>query len=65
MTPDKAENTSFRFGFAANYRVAGEASDATLHEVRMFNVACAIRNRVKPGSCRETPVDDIKTSITY
>lgn len=65
MTPDKAENTSFQFGFAANYRVAGEASDTTLHEVRTFNVACAISNRVRPGSCKETAVEDTTTSVSY
>ena len=66
MTPDKAKNTSFQFGFAANYSVAGETSDTTLHELRTFNVACAIRNRVKPGSCRETGIGDaVKRPVTY
>jgi len=65
MTPDKAENTSFRFGFAANYRVAGEAGDTTLHELRTFNVGCAIANRVKPGSCSEAPIDDPKRPVTF
>ena len=65
MTPGKAENTSFRFGFAANYRVAGETTDSTLHELRSFNLACAIQDRVRPGSCEETAVKDTKTKRNY
>ncbi len=65
MTPGKAENTSFRFGFAANYRVAGETTDTTLHELRSFNLACAIGDRVRPGSCKETAVKDTKTPRNF
>jgi hypothetical protein len=53
MTPDKAEHASFRFGFAARYRLAGEADEVTLYASRSFNVGCAINNRLRPGSCHQ------------
>jgi hypothetical protein len=58
MTPDKAYGASFRFGFAANYRLAGAGNDTTLHDVRNFNVGCSIGNRIRPGSCMQTPAED-------
>jgi hypothetical protein len=52
MTPGKAENTSFRFGFAARYHVANSGEVQTLYATDTFNVGCTIENRLKPGSCR-------------
>lgn len=60
MTPDKAGNASFRFGFAAKYRIAGAASDTTLYDLRTFNVGCAIGNRMNPGSCTEAADEDAR-----
>jgi hypothetical protein len=54
MTPDKAAAASFRFGFATKYRVAGQADEFTLYDVRTFNVGCTISNRIEFGSCSET-----------
>ena len=58
MTPDKAKGASFRFGFAAKYRIAGEVDETTLMDARTFNVGCAIENRLRPGSCVELPVEN-------
>lgn len=55
MTPDKSDSTSFEFGLAANYRVAGAATDSTLYMRRKFNVGCVIDNRLRPGTCVEAP----------
>lgn len=52
MTPDKANRSSFQFGFAAKYRLAGAAEETTLYDFRNFNVGCVIDNRIRPGSCR-------------
>jgi hypothetical protein len=54
MTPDKAAAASFRFGFATKYRVAGQADEYTLYDLRPFNVGCTINNRIEFGSCKET-----------
>lgn len=51
MTPDKAANASFRFGFAARYRVAEEGVEDTLFAIGTFNVGCVISNRLRPGAC--------------
>lgn len=59
MTPDKSDSTSFEFGFAANYRVAGATTDSTLYTRRKFNAGCVIDNRLRPGTCIDTP--DIDT----
>lgn len=52
MTPDKAKRATFHFGFAARYQVASESAGQTLHSMDTFNVDCAIRNRIQPGSCQ-------------
>lgn len=52
MTPDKAERTSFRFGFAARYRLAESGEETTLYDLRSFNAGCVIDNRLRPGSCQ-------------
>lgn len=51
MTPDKSEGTIFEFGFAANYRVAGVATDSTLFTRQKFNAGCIIDNHLRPGTC--------------
>jgi hypothetical protein len=53
MTPDKAANASFRFGFAARYRVAETGVEDTLYTIGTFNVGCVIANRLRPGACVE------------
>ncbi len=53
MTPDKAERASFRFGFAARYRLAGAADEITLYKLDTFNVGCVISNGIRPGSCHD------------
>lgn len=55
MTPDKAANASFRFGYAVRYRVASTAEEITLHDVGRFNVGCVIDERLRRagGPCRE------------
>ena len=52
MTPDKAAGASFRFGFAARYRIASQPEELTLHSQHTFNVGCVINNQIHPGSCR-------------
>lgn len=54
MTPDKARGTTFRFGFATSYRIAGNRSETTLYDLREFNAGCVIDNRIRPGSCRRS-----------
>jgi hypothetical protein len=61
MTPDKAAGASFRFGFAARYRIASQPEEQTLHDQHTFNVGCAIDNQVHPGSCR--PESAAKNSV--
>jgi hypothetical protein len=56
MTPDKAQRASFRFGFAVRYQLASESAGQTLHAMDTFNVDCAIRNRIQPGSCQSESV---------
>jgi len=58
MTPDKAKRASFRFGFAVRYQLASESAEQTLHSMDTFNVDCAIRNRIQPGSCRPQSLAD-------
>ena len=53
MTPDKAAAASFRFGFATKYRVAGQADEFTLYDMREFNVGCTIDNRIEFGACTD------------
>lgn len=53
MTPGKAAGTSFRFGFAAKYRLAGANGDTTLYDLRDYNLGCVIDNRIRPGSCQQ------------
>jgi hypothetical protein len=60
MTPDKAQRASFRFGFAVRYQLASEAAGQTLHSMETFNVDCAIRNRIQPGSCQPESVADAR-----
>lgn len=55
MTPDKSEGTIFEFGFAANYRVAGVATDSTLFTRRKFNAGCIIDNQLRPATCAAAP----------
>ena len=55
MTPDKARSTTFDFGLAANYRVAGTPTDSTLFMRRTFEAGCVIENRLRPGSCDHEP----------
>lgn len=52
MTPDKAKRATFHFGFAVRYQLASESAEQTLHAMDTFNVDCAIRNRMQPGSCQ-------------
>lgn len=59
MTPDKADRTSFQFGFAANYRLAGEATETTLYDFRNFNLGCTLDNRIRPGSCRHPTTESL------
>jgi hypothetical protein len=58
MTPDKARGASFRFGFAVRYQLASESAEQTLHSMDTFNVDCAIRNRIQPGSCQPASLAD-------
>jgi len=58
MTPDKSAKATFEFGLAANYRVAGAATDSTLFMRRTFNAGCAIDNRLRPGSCTEERAEE-------
>lgn len=58
MTPDKSAKATFEFGLAANYRVAGTATDSTLFMRQTFNVGCAIDNRLRPGSCTEVRAEE-------
>ena len=58
MTPDKAAGASFKFGFAARYRLASQADERTLHDLNTFNVGCVINNRMRPGSCKPESVAD-------
>jgi hypothetical protein len=61
MTPDKARGASFRFGFAARYRLASEGEARTLHEMGTFNVDCVIRNRMRPGTCQPESLANART----
>lgn len=54
MTPDKARGTTFRFGFATSYRVAGASNETTLYDLREFNAGCVIDNQIRPGSCQRS-----------
>ena len=58
MTPDKARGASFRFGFAVRYQLASWPEARTLHSVDTYNVDCAIRNRMRSGSCQAESVAD-------
>lgn len=60
MTPDKAQGASFRFGFAVRYQLASDSTEQTLHSMDTFNVDCAIRNRMRPGSCLPESVADAR-----
>lgn len=60
MTPDKARGASFRFGFAARYRLASDGEGRTLHEMGTFNVDCVIRNRMRPGTCQPESLADAR-----
>lgn len=60
MTPDKAQGASFRFGFAVRYQLASDSTEQTLHSMDTFNVDCAIRNRMQPGSCLPKSVADAR-----
>jgi hypothetical protein len=57
MTTDKAKSASFQFGFAAKYRVAGDAVEKTIYAQQTYNVGCVIENRIQPGSCNESPAE--------
>ena len=56
MTPDKARRATFHFGFAVRYQLASDSAEQTLHSMDTFNVDCAIRNRIQPGSCQPESV---------
>ena len=58
MTPDKAKRANFHFGFAVRYQMASESAEQTLHSMDTFNVDCAIRNRIQPGSCQPESLAD-------
>lgn len=58
MTPDKADSSTFQFGFAAKYRGARDTTETTLFEKREFNVGCVIENRVQPGSCDDSATQE-------
>jgi hypothetical protein len=62
MTPDKAKGASFRFGFAVRYQLASQPEARTLHSVDTYNVDCAIRNRMQPGSCRPESLADARAA---
>jgi hypothetical protein len=62
MTPDKADRTSFQFGIAANYRLAGATTDTTVYEFRNFNLGCTIDNLIRPGSCRYPTAESFSQS---
>lgn len=57
MTPNKAANATFEFGFAVKYSGASDATETLLYDKREFNVGCVIDNRIRPGSCNELPVE--------
>ena len=57
MTPDKATSSTFEFGFAVKYSGASDAAETTLYDKREFNVGCVIDNRMRPGSCNESPIE--------
>jgi hypothetical protein len=60
MTTDKARSASFQFGFAAKYRVAGDAAEKkTIYAQQTYNVGCVIENQIQPGSCNESPAEGI------
>jgi hypothetical protein len=58
MTPDKAKRATFHFGFAVRYQLASDTAEQTLHSMDTFNVDCAIRNRIQPGSCQPESMAD-------
>jgi len=62
MTPDKADSSSFQFGFAAKYRGARNVAETTLYDKREFNVGCVIKNRIGTGSCDDSPVQDLRVT---
>jgi len=62
MTPDKADSSTFQFGFAAKYRGARDTTETTLYDKREFNVGCVIKNRIESGSCDDSPVQEIHVS---
>lgn len=62
MTPGKADSASFEFGFAVQYRGTRDAVAKTLYDRREFNVGCAIENRVRPGSCVDSPSEEIQAN---
>lgn len=53
MTPDKAARARFSFGLAVKYSRQDRNELVTLHQEGEFQVACAIENRLRPGSCTE------------
>jgi hypothetical protein len=62
MTPDKADRTSFQFGFAAIYRLAGSSTETTLYDFRNFNLGCTIDNMIRAGSCRYPTTESFSRS---
>lgn len=60
MTPDKADRSSFQFGFAVRYQLASQGEARTLHAMEMFNVGCVIRNRISPGACQPEALADAR-----
>ena len=62
MTPDKADSSTFEFGFAVKYRGADDGTETTLYGKRKFNVGCVIDNRIRPGSCSESPDEKIQAN---
>ena len=62
MTPDKAKRATFHFGFAVRYQLASESAEQTLHSMDTYNVDCAIRNRIQPGSCQPESVANAGSS---
>lgn len=53
MTPDKASRSQFSFGLAVKYSREDRDELVTLYDESVFDVSCAIENRLRPGSCRQ------------
>ncbi|MGI9203495.1 MAG: hypothetical protein ACR2Q3_05775 [Woeseiaceae bacterium] len=69
MTPDKADSSTFQFGFAAKYRGARDSAETTLFEKREFNVGCVIKDRIGSRPCDQSPNENLqvteRTTVPY